>query len=405
MLVLNTTDSIEAVLDINTTTTVKYMTSYIDTSNDAPGNRAGNVDGVAGSTIVGSPTSGSRLIEFINIYNSHSVSVVATVRLDVSGTNYELFRGTLLPGQTLFYNSELGWSISQGSTDVITEVVNGRLTLASGIPITTSDQLAKTNIYFTPYDGNLISLYSGGSWRLYSFAEITMPVGTLTTDKNYDIFAYVSSGAVACEFSAAWNTDVLRFASGPYSTLLPTQDGVFVKSTDGTAIDNTRRYIGTFRTATSTTTEDSEKLRLIFNEYNRVSRSFKAQDGGGAYNWNTTTMREVRAGTTLGTSRIGIVIGTPTSVVAYACHLIYGTVSAAYVHVGIGLDGATSVNEAVGGRAYTAGTGADVATPSCMLHRVLGIGYRTLHWLEKTDGAVTTFGETVTNGLHGSFMG
>ena len=67
---------------------------------------------------------------------------------------------------------------------------DGRLTLLSGTPVPTTDQLAKTTIYFAPFRGNRIALYDGSSsWNLRTFAELSVAVPA-TTNKPFDIFAY-----------------------------------------------------------------------------------------------------------------------------------------------------------------------------------------------------------------------
>lgn len=58
--------------------------------------------------------------------------------------------------------------------------VNGRLTLETGVPISATDQTAKTTVYFTPYKGNQINLWDGSAWTLYTFTETSLALGTIT---------------------------------------------------------------------------------------------------------------------------------------------------------------------------------------------------------------------------------
>lgn len=70
------------------------------------------------------------------------------------------------------------------------KVTNGfRLTLTTATPVTTSDVTAATTIYLTPYLSNEIAIYGGASWAIYTSAEVSIALGTLTSGKNYDIFA------------------------------------------------------------------------------------------------------------------------------------------------------------------------------------------------------------------------
>jgi hypothetical protein len=138
---------------------------------------------------------------------------------------------------------------------------NGRLTLESGVPVSSTDQTAKNAVYFTPYNGNILSLYNGTSWNAYTFSEITLTTAGCVANANYDVFAYVSGSSVALEFSAAWTNDTTR------SHALTLLNGVYVKSSD-----TTRRYIGTVRSNASAQLTDSLANRLVWNFNNKVLR-------------------------------------------------------------------------------------------------------------------------------------
>jgi hypothetical protein len=163
---------------------------------------------------------------------------------------------------------------------------NGRLTLETAVPISTSDQTAKTNVYFTPYLGNRVSLYDGTRWKLYTFTEKTLALGTITSGKNYDVFLYDNSGTLTLELSAAWTSDTAR------NEALATQDGIYVKSGS-----TTRRYLGTIRTTSTTTTEDSAVKRYVWNLYNQVPRKFKKQETQTTWTYASATFRLVYNGT------------------------------------------------------------------------------------------------------------
>jgi len=160
------------------------------------------------------------------------------------------------------------------ATSAIAQLANGRITLESGVAVSTSDQTAKTSVFFTPYQGNRIALYDGTNWNLHTFTERTLALGTLTNNKNYDVFIYNNAGTLTLEFSAAWTSDTAR------TDALTLQDGVYVKSGA-----TTRRYVGTFRTVSTTTTEDSITKRLIWNNQNRIQRdTYLTEMGGHVYN-------------------------------------------------------------------------------------------------------------------------
>ena len=172
---------------------------------------------------------------------------------------------------------------------------NGRLTLESGVPVSSTDQTAKNAIYYTPYNGNILSLYNGTNWNAYTFSEITLTTAGCVANANYDVFAYVSGSSVALEFSAAWTNDTTR------SHALTLLNGVYVKSSD-----TTRRYIGTVRSNASAQLTDSLANRLVWNFNNRILRSMSQIIYSGSHTYNGG-IREWNGGT--GITRMYFITG------------------------------------------------------------------------------------------------
>jgi len=159
-------------------------------------------------------------------------------------------------------------------------VANGRLTLTSGSPVTTSDVTAATSVYFTPYLGNRISLYNGASWKIHQFTERTLSLSGFAADTNFDIFLYNNSGTLTLE-AVAWSGSAIR------ATALAVQDGVYVKSGD-----STRRYLGTIRTTgTIGQCEDSGTKRFVANYYNKVPRNLNIPAPSGSWTYSSGTWR------------------------------------------------------------------------------------------------------------------
>jgi hypothetical protein len=172
----------------------------------------------------------------------------------------------------------LGYKVMNLGASVDPGICNGRLTLTSGTPVTTSDVTAATTVYFTPYLGNRIALYDGASWNIYTFTEksISVPASTGT---NYDIFAYLSNGSVTLE-TVAWTDDTTR------ATGLTLQNGIYVKSGS-----TEKRYLGSFRTTgVSGQTEDSITSRFLWNYYNQRTKKMRNTDVN-AHVYTTGTWR------------------------------------------------------------------------------------------------------------------
>jgi hypothetical protein len=173
-------------------------------------------------------------------------------------------------------------------------IPGGRLTLESGVPVSTSDQTGKTTIYYTPYVHNVITLWDGGQWVPTTFTETSLALGTLTSGLPYDVFAYLSSGALALEL-LAWTDDTTR------ATTVTLQDGRYCKNGD-----KTRLLLGSFYTTSTTETEDSEKARYVDNVYNAVTRYCFASNST-SHTYTTASAREWNNSSTLGSSRFGFI--------------------------------------------------------------------------------------------------
>lgn len=208
-----------------------------------------------------------------------------------------------------------------------------RLSLSNGVPVTSIDVTGATSIYAVPHGGNGISLYSGTAWIIRRSPGFSVALGVLINGATYDIFCYDNSGVPAIELSAAWNSSTTRFASGPYATLLPTQDGIPVKSTNGTNIDNTRRYLGSFTTTSAMTTEDSAKTRYLYNYYHKCLRpiinSFTA-DRARTSNVYVEIDSEIRC---------KFLVGTPVNAISVAANGSSVSGASGFVGTNISLDG------------------------------------------------------------------
>lgn len=280
-------------------------------------------------------------------------------------------------------------------------ICQGRLTLTTGVPVTTADVTAATTVYFAPYQGNLVGLYSGTAWVQRTFAQLSIPVPAAVSS-IFDVFVYDNAGVATLELSSAWSSDTAIFGSGTYQTTRPTQDGIEVKSTNGTAIDATRRFVATIRTTTvSGQTEDSETKRYVYNRYNQVPRSLKRFETATTWNYQTATVRQANANTA---NQVEIVTGMAEN--ALDLLLTISAEGATRIAAGIGEDSTTTFT--AGGTVFVNSSGASI-TPR--LVKVPTIGRHFYSWNEWStaagtttwNGAVATVGSTITSGLIGWF--
>jgi hypothetical protein len=258
---------------------------------------------------------------------------------------------------------------------------DGRLTLESGVPVSTTSQAAKTTVYYTPYVGNRIALYSGSEWAVAAFSEVSASLSGLTANTNYDVFGYNNSGTLALEL-VAWTNGTTR------ATVLARQDGVPVKSGA-----TTRRYLGTLRTTGTTgQTEFSfggiasggtEAKLYLWNAQNRMDVAAIAGETADSWTYATATVRAANNSTSM---RVSFVVGGNVEPVraSYGGGLGTGT---AYASLGVGLD-STSAFAGLPGTLAGIGT---VGTAFGLYDALSGEGYHYLQALELSSAGTATF--------------
>ena len=271
----------------------------------------------------------------------------------------------------------------------------GRLTATSGVPVTTGDVGGATTLYYTPYLHNRIDLWDGTRWVTVTFSETSMALGTMTSGGVYDVFAYLSSGALALE-KLAWSSATAR------ATEATLQDGRYCKSGD-----KTRLYLGTFRAATASVCEDSNANRGLWNNYNRRPRALVRREDTASWTWTTTSFHQVNASSA---NQVTATVGLVEDLMWLEANS-YGLNSGAAVvlGVGIGVD-STSTNSATvyGGIAPLASQGNMVRAVYCS---PVSLGYHYFAWIEKSgtgSGTTTWYGTGVTDirtGLVGIIWG
>lgn len=262
-------------------------------------------------------------------------------------------------------------------------IPGGRLTLTTGVPVTTTDVTGATNVYYTPYLHNGIGLYDGTSWTLFTFTERTLALGTLSNNTNYDVFLYDNSGTLTLE-SLAWTDDTTR------ATALTTQDGVYVKSGA-----TTRRYLGTFRTTATTTTEDSAAKRFLWNAYNRVTRGVGIALPTN-YTYATNTYRELNGSSSY---RLQVVAGLATSLFSARWSALEGGGTYRW---GVAEDGTSAPNTGIG---FVGGGNNPASTynmASTEVRKIVAVGYHYYTALEKSTSGTS---DIYTGSLDGTTLG
>lgn len=265
----------------------------------------------------------------------------------------------------------------------VVKVCQGRLTLSSGVPVTTSNVTAATTLYFTPFKGNQIDLYSttDSAWRQFSFSELSIAVPAAAST-IYDVWIYNNAGTPALEL-LVWTNGTTR------ATALTTQDGVYVKSGDAT-----RRYVGSmYTTGVSGQTEDSDSKRFVWNYYNRVFRPMSCNDATNSWTYSSSTIRQANGSTA---NQVNYVIGVAEDLI-HGLVLVsaQGNSTATGPCPGIGIN-STTVNSAQTSWAAQQVGGTGTGTMTALYNGIPSVGANYMAWLESNRtnaNTVTWFGD------------
>lgn len=402
--------------------------------------QAGLAYQVGGYVRASSAANGANFMEgFVSAYAGTSLSI-AVAAIGGSGTFADWnFASAGIPG-----------SVPPGAP-------TGRLTLTSGVPLTTSDVTAATVLCFTPSEGDTIVLWNGSSWVPTQFTEksvkltdaqsgathtnttidgltdtsqlvvgmqvtginvaantvinsIASPTSVIVNNATtgsatntmtfklppsqmYDVWGYLSSGALKLEL-LAWTNDTTR------ATALAVQNGVDVKTGDAT-----RRLLGSIRmTTVAGQAEDSLLRRYLSNRYNAEPRPMLVQDP--AATWATpaasATLRQANANTANLLDYI-CCVSRPVAAEVFAQYSS-STTGAVAVIVGVGVDSIT-VSSA---QAYPQSSSIDTNghTVTAAYYGYPGVGRHTLAWLEKGGGSATqTWYGTSAGGYQSAMLG
>lgn len=249
----------------------------------------------------------------------------------------------------------------------------GRMTLNTGVPVTTSDVTAATTIYFTPYTGNQVALFDGAAtWNTFTFTELSIAVpGTANT--MYDLFIYDNAGTPTLE-TQTWTNDTTRAVS------IVLQDGVYVKNGA-----TTRRYLGSFRTTgTVGQTEDSLIKRYVWNYYNRILRQMRVVETTSSWTYSTATYRQANNSTA---NQLDFVVGVSEDTVS--CVLNQQAFSSGVVRNMTGGIGIDSTANAAQTQVSENGSSSIFCITTHTYKLPIPVGRHRLLWLEKGAGVDT----------------
>jgi len=114
---------------------VDWAVSWVDatTTTFTPGDNQGNVTTATTTTIASAPgASTQRGIKSIQVYNNASTDQTVTIKKDVGGSEYTLFKATMNAGESLAWSDGADWMVydNQGRVKTATTEVEGTVTRA-----------------------------------------------------------------------------------------------------------------------------------------------------------------------------------------------------------------------------------------------------------------------------------
>ncbi|SFJ52025.1 hypothetical protein SAMN05216304_10926 [Bosea sp. OK403] len=185
----------------------------------------------------------------------------------------------------------------------------GRLTLAIGTPVLTSTVSGAGTVYYTPYTGNLVPIWTGTGFVARTFTELSNILANSTAGNAgpaaatagavYDLFVWSNAGTVTLTRGPAWTTQTTR-SSG---TNLGRVNGILTNTvaiTNGPAA-GFGTYIGTIATDTSNATVSwnpgsaatggGASWLGVWNAFNRVDVGAFVQDNTPVWTYTSSAFR------------------------------------------------------------------------------------------------------------------
>ena len=212
------------------------------------------------------------------------------------------------------------------TTVAVTLQPQGRLTLATGVPVLVSSQAGKTVVYYAPYVGNLVPVWNGYYFSATRFAELSNDLtasstgkagpAAATTNSNYDLFVWSDAGTVRLTRGPLWTSDTAR-GTGAGTTELQRVGGLWVNKvaiTNGPAAGY-GTYVGTIRTDGSSqanwipgavAASGTAAVLGVWNAFNRVEVRGLVGDDTNSWSYNTATIRPANNSATM---RVSFVVG------------------------------------------------------------------------------------------------
>lgn len=231
-------------------------------------------------------------------------------------------------GAVLYVCTTTGNSASAVWTAINTASVNvtpqpqGRLTMTTGTPVISSDVVAGTTVYYTPYVGLLVPIYNGTTFvatSIISELNATL-VASHAANKIYDWYIFLVSGVATLGTGVSWDagsggsvtagscargtgasgsalarvggiwtnavSTTMRYGNGTTTTTIPANQATYVGSM---FMDGTNGQL------TCHVSYGQSRKFGLWNAYNRKPITLQVGDPTSSWNYGSTTVRQSNA--------------------------------------------------------------------------------------------------------------
>lgn len=383
-----------------------------------------NADAAPGTLVTITAEAGTLGNGFLSTIVNIGTAGTVMISPDAGETIDGLSSILLTAGQGLIMVSRgaSGWRVISRKEQTLI-LPQGRLTLASGVPVMTSDQTAKTSVYYSPYLGRYVPIWNGFEYITTPFSELTLALdsdsghtGYHQTGKNFDLFVVNDGGTVRLGTGPAWSSDTAR-GTGAGTTEISRANGILANANSmtlrfGSSSGNTvtiaagkATFVGSVRTTSNGQTAwvatpaagagGADCTLYLWNMYNRTNVTAVSKDSTNSWNYTTATWRAANAaGTGSGLlNRVSFLRGLDEDVVsvkylAHASTSNAGGASAFSSACGVGLNSITTPTGTIGVLNYPGSNTDPPSSLTAMYDGLPGLGFgwfNALEWAQASD--------------------
>lgn len=351
----------------------------------------------------------------VNILNTYGLATPG----DGGGATY--VRGTVSSPGAFQDASGQYWGVATtgGGSSGGVQTPGGRLTLTSGNPEMPSSVTAATTLYYAPYAGDRVPIFTNGVGTMYPFtASATDAIGlsivlgsNWAANSNFDVFVALNGTTVTLGTGPDWSAGAVPGSNtvgasvrgtGAGSTdlqifggFLTNKNAITLRKSNSTTFNvaaNEAFYLGTFRTGSAGQisftygAEGTAGTFNLWNCYNQILANSTSSDGTASWTYSSATIRQSNNSST---NQFNFVTGLATGNIVAGCtqNIRPASSVAATGRTGIALNSTTVLDKF--GQVGTPAASVMDASATVQLNYKPQLGANFISQNEKGDGSTT----------------